>query len=65
MLTEQQINQINWEKVNQLLPVVAQHALSGKVLMLGYMNQEALKRTCDEKKVVFYSRTKERLWVKG
>ncbi len=65
MLTEQQINQINWEKVNQLLPVVVQHALSGKVLMLGYMNQEALKRTCEEKKVVFYSRTKERLWVKG
>ena len=65
MLTEQQINQINWEKVNQLLPVVVQHALSGKVLMLGYMNQEAFKRTCEEKKVVFYSRTKERLWVKG
>ncbi len=42
MLTEQQQAQLDWEKTDGLLPVVVQHAVSGEVLMLGYMNQDAL-----------------------
>lgn len=56
---------INWQKVDGLLPVIIQHAQSGQVLMLGYMNDEALAKTINEGKVTFYSRTKQRLWTKG
>jgi len=59
------IDQLDWDKVNQLMPVVVQDAINGKVLMLGYMNHEALEKTLEIKKVTFYSRTKERLWTKG
>ena len=59
------IEQLDWEKVNQLLPVIVQDATSGKVLMLGYMNKEALAKTLELNQVTFYSRTKERLWTKG
>ena len=48
-----------------LLPVVVQHARSGKVLMLGYMNPEALERTLRQRRVTFYSRSRRRLWTKG
>lgn len=65
MLTEQQQAQLDWEKTDGLLPVVVQHAVSGEVLMLGYMNQEALTKTLDSGKVTFFSRTKQRLWTKG
>ncbi|MDA3133955.1 bifunctional phosphoribosyl-AMP cyclohydrolase/phosphoribosyl-ATP diphosphatase HisIE [Atlantibacter subterranea] len=61
MLTEQ----LDFEKTGGLLPVVVQHAASGEVLMLGYMNSEALARTQESGKVTFYSRTKQRLWTKG
>lgn len=56
---------INWQKVDGLLPVIVQHAQTGQVLMLGYMNDEALTKTINEGKVTFYSRTKQRLWTKG
>ncbi|WGE87627.1 bifunctional phosphoribosyl-AMP cyclohydrolase/phosphoribosyl-ATP diphosphatase HisIE [Actinobacillus equuli subsp. haemolyticus] len=56
---------INWQKVDQLLPVIIQHFQTSEVLMLGYMNQEALNKTITEKVVTFYSRTKQRLWTKG
>ena len=56
---------INWQKVNHLLPVIIQHAETNQVLMLGYMNEEALNKTLNEGKVIFYSRTKQRLWTKG
>lgn len=56
---------INWQKVDGLLPVIVQHAQTGQVLMLGYMNDEALAKTINEGKVTFYSRTKQRLWTKG
>jgi phosphoribosyl-ATP pyrophosphohydrolase/phosphoribosyl-AMP cyclohydrolase len=48
-----------------LLPAIVQHARTGQVLMLGYMNQEALQTTQAEGKVTFYSRSKQRLWTKG
>ncbi|WP_156294019.1 bifunctional phosphoribosyl-AMP cyclohydrolase/phosphoribosyl-ATP diphosphatase HisIE [Serratia oryzae] len=65
MLTEQQRNQLDWVKTDNLLPVIVQHAVSGEVLMLGYMNQEALAVTEQSGKVTFFSRTKQRLWTKG
>ncbi|GAB3178292.1 bifunctional phosphoribosyl-AMP cyclohydrolase/phosphoribosyl-ATP diphosphatase HisIE [Telluribacter humicola] len=48
-----------------LVPAVVQDAVSGKVLMLGYMNQDALVKTQAEGKVTFFSRSKQRLWTKG
>ena len=48
-----------------LVPAIVQDSATAKVLMLGYMNQEALDKTQDDGKVVFYSRSKQRLWTKG
>lgn len=48
-----------------LVPAIIQDAKTKMVLMLGYMNQEALTKTMETKKITFYSRTKERLWTKG
>jgi phosphoribosyl-ATP pyrophosphohydrolase/phosphoribosyl-AMP cyclohydrolase len=64
-LSEEQIAQLDWEKVDNLMPVIVQHAVSGEVLMMGYMNHEALAMTQACGKVTFYSRTKQRLWTKG
>lgn len=49
----------------QLTPTIIQHAKTGQVLMLGYMNDEALAKTKKEGRVTFYSRSKNRLWTKG
>ena len=56
---------IAWQKVNKLLPVIIQDAKTCEVLMLGFMNDEALEKSLESKKVVFFSRTKNRLWMKG
>ena len=48
-----------------LVPAIIQDALTNKVLMLGYMDAEALKKTIETKLVTFFSRTKQRLWTKG
>lgn len=60
-----EIESFDWSKGNGLLPAVVQDASSGKVLMLGYMNEEALRQTLGEQRVTFYSRSKQRLWTKG
>ncbi|MEE6801475.1 bifunctional phosphoribosyl-AMP cyclohydrolase/phosphoribosyl-ATP diphosphatase HisIE, partial [Escherichia coli O8:H10] len=65
MLTEQQRSLLDWTKTDGLLPAVIQHAVSGEVLMLGYMNQQALAKTEESGLVTFYSRTKQRMWTKG
>lgn len=65
MLTKEDIKTFDWEKTGGLIPVVVQDACSGQVLMLGYMNPEALEKTLKTKKVTFWSRTKQRLWTKG
>jgi phosphoribosyl-AMP cyclohydrolase / phosphoribosyl-ATP pyrophosphohydrolase len=58
--------QINYAKyTNGLVPAIIQDAITGKVLMLGFMNQLAVDATIASKKVTFYSRTKQRLWTKG
>lgn len=56
---------LDWAKGDGLLPAVVQHHLSGEVLMLGYMNRDALAQTLRDDKVTFYSRSKARLWTKG
>jgi phosphoribosyl-ATP pyrophosphohydrolase/phosphoribosyl-AMP cyclohydrolase len=58
-------NKLDWNKGGGLLPAIVQDARSGAVLMLGYMNAEALARTQQGGKVTFYSRSKQRLWMKG
>ncbi|MDT8450758.1 MAG: bifunctional phosphoribosyl-AMP cyclohydrolase/phosphoribosyl-ATP diphosphatase HisIE [Wenzhouxiangellaceae bacterium] len=55
----------DWNKTGGLLPAIVQDAASGRVLMLGYMNQEALEKTRASGRVTFFSRSKERLWTKG
>ncbi|MFN4234715.1 MAG: bifunctional phosphoribosyl-AMP cyclohydrolase/phosphoribosyl-ATP diphosphatase HisIE [Bacteroidia bacterium] len=58
--------QIDFSKsADGLVPAIVQDAQSLKVLMLGYMNKEALEKTLNEKKVTFFSRSKNRLWTKG
>lgn len=56
---------VDFKKMNGLVPAIVQDAISGKVLMQGYMNEEALRKTQETGKVTFYSRSKERLWTKG
>jgi len=56
---------IDFKKNEGLVPVVIQHARTLQVLMLGYMNEEALEKTQAEGKVTFFSRSKQRLWTKG
>jgi len=59
------IDQIDFEKLNGLVPAVVQDNNSMKVLMVGFMNREALEKTQELGKVTFFSRTKNRLWTKG
>ena len=57
---------LNFSKsIDGLLPAIVQDATTKTVLMLGYMNEEALKETQDTGKVTFFSRSKQRLWTKG
>ena len=56
---------MDFEKLNGLVPAIIQDASTDTVLMLGFMNSEALDRTREEGKVTFFSRTKNRLWTKG
>ena len=59
------VNQVDWAKVNGLVPVITQDYWRGRVLMLGYMNQEALQKTLTERIITYYSRTRSVLWTKG
>jgi phosphoribosyl-ATP pyrophosphohydrolase/phosphoribosyl-AMP cyclohydrolase len=56
---------IDFKKLNGLVPAVIQDVATSKVLMLGFMNEEAYQKTCETGKVTFFSRTKNRLWTKG
>jgi len=58
-------SEINWQKIDGLIPAIIQNDKTNQVLMLGYMNQESLKKTIETRKAWFYSRTKKRLWMKG
>ena len=56
---------VNFGKTDGLIPVIVQHWKTMQVLMLGYMNDEALAKTIAENKITFFSRSKNRLWTKG
>lgn len=59
------IHKLNYEKSQGLIPCIVQDANTHRVLMLGYMNREALNKTLAENRLTFFSRTKQRLWTKG
>lgn len=59
------IDQIDWKKCQNLLPVIVQEVETNEVLMLAYMDQEALSLSLSSKFAHYYSRSKERLWKKG
>ena len=65
IITNENSNKLSWDKMDNLLPAIVQDALSGKVLMQGYMDQYALAKTLETGKVTFFSRSKQRLWTKG
>jgi phosphoribosyl-AMP cyclohydrolase / phosphoribosyl-ATP pyrophosphohydrolase len=56
---------IDFSKSNGLVPCIVQDVSTNKVLMLGFMNEDAYRKTLEEKKVTFFSRSKQRLWTKG
>ena len=56
---------LDFDKMNGLVPAIIQDADTRKVLMLGFMNQEAYEKTLETGLVTFYSRTRQKLWTKG
>ncbi len=60
-----ELSQLDWDKGAGVLPAIVQDAGDGAVLMLGYMNREALTATLDTRRVTFWSRSRQRLWTKG
>ena len=65
MKTDVESSALDWTKGDGLLPVIVQDAGNLRVLMLGYMNREALDATLASRRVTFFSRSKQRLWTKG
>lgn len=59
------IEKIDWDKMDGLVPAVVQDVTTRRVLMLGYMNRDALAKTQESNRITFYSRSKQRLWEKG
>lgn len=59
------IDDLAWDKMDQLLPAIVQDAFDGRVLMQGYMNKDALATTLESGKVTFWSRSRQQLWTKG
>lgn len=59
------VSKIQFDKLNGIVPCVIQDSTTRNVLMLGFMTEEALRKTIAEKKVTFYSRSRKRLWTKG
>ena len=59
------LQRVDWQKVDGLLPVIVQEEKTNEVLMLAYMNKEALSLTLKTKKAHYFSRTKQRIWMKG
>ncbi|EWS78234.1 phosphoribosyl-AMP cyclohydrolase [Xylella taiwanensis] len=64
-MTDVRLPRLDWAKGDGLLPAIVQDADTLRVLMLGYMNMEALEVTQRSRRVTFYSRSKQRLWTKG
>jgi len=62
---EQQIDELAWQKMDGLLPAIVQDAFDGRVLMQGYMNRAALRRSLASGRVTFWGRSRGELWTKG
>jgi phosphoribosyl-ATP pyrophosphohydrolase/phosphoribosyl-AMP cyclohydrolase len=65
LVTIDNMNELAWQKMNNLIPAIIQHSATGAILMQGYMNQESLTATLDSGKATFFSRSKQGLWIKG
>ncbi len=65
IINKQNVEQLAWQKMDNLLPCIVQDASTGKVLMQGYMNSDAIHHTLETGHVTFFSRSKLRLWTKG
>ena len=65
LVSNDNINQLAWQKMDNLIPAIIQHAATGAVLMQGYMSQASLTATLATGKATFFSRSKQALWVKG
>lgn len=65
LVNKDNINDLAWQKMDNLIPAIIQHAATGAVLMQGYMSQESLSETLASGKATFFSRSKQALWVKG
>jgi phosphoribosyl-ATP pyrophosphohydrolase/phosphoribosyl-AMP cyclohydrolase len=64
-VTKDNITELAWEKMDNLIPAIIQHESTGAILMQGYMNQNSLLATLETGKATFYSRSKKDLWIKG
>jgi len=62
--TEAWLNKINWSE-DGLVPAIAQDAATGDILMVAWMNREALKQTAEKSEAVYWSRSRKKLWHKG
>jgi phosphoribosyl-ATP pyrophosphohydrolase/phosphoribosyl-AMP cyclohydrolase len=65
LVNKDNINDLAWKKMDDLIPAIIQHAATGAILMQGYMNQASLSATLESGKATFFSRSKQALWVKG
>ena len=63
--TAQNINDLAWEKMDGLLPVIVQDVFDGRILMQAYMNRASLTHSLESKRVTFWSRSRAELWTKG
>jgi phosphoribosyl-ATP pyrophosphohydrolase/phosphoribosyl-AMP cyclohydrolase len=64
-MPDMNLNKIDWNKGQGLVPAIVQNSDNGQILMLAYMDRAALAQTISSKKVTFFSRSKNRLWTKG
>jgi phosphoribosyl-AMP cyclohydrolase len=63
-MTESWLNKVNWSE-DGLVPAIAQDAATGRVLMVAWMDREALKRTVETGEAIYWSRSRKKLWHKG
>jgi len=65
LVNKDNVDELAWDKMGDLIPAIIQHAATGAILMQGYMNKASLNATLDTGKATFYSRSKQDLWIKG
>ena len=65
LVNKDNIDELAWQKMDNLIPAIIQHSATGAILMQGYMSQESLTATLNSGRATFFSRSKQALWVKG